>query len=54
MKSKPINVLGNFEQVVITAILSVGESRDSALEQADAAASLVRFDTVPVEAPLPA
>jgi len=36
------------------AILSVGDSRESALEQADAAASLVRFETVPVEAPLPA
>jgi biotin carboxylase len=36
------------------AVLSVGDSRESALEQADAAAALVRFDTVSVDAPLPA
>jgi biotin carboxylase len=34
------------------AILSVGASREAALEYADAAASLVRFETVPVEASL--
>jgi biotin carboxylase len=34
------------------AILAVGPSRDEALRQADRAATLIRFDTVPVEAPL--
>lgn len=34
------------------AILAVAGSREEALRQADAAAELIRFDTVPVEAPL--